>query len=155
MRVSELQDSGVWVSDSTARTKLSPVYPARVPDHWGADPAIYCTTDHIARYQRDEFLNLLTLSLPSSKSTFPQPRREKCIIEVVRIGSIIIFYLSKVWEAKFFTLCDVIFLVRLKEKFEMDHFWSDSVTGRVHSQSEEIRRMCSNLNGCQVTKTIA
>ena len=35
----------------------------------------------------------------------------------------IIFHLSKVWKAKFFILCDVIFLVRLQEKFEIDHPW--------------------------------
>ena len=37
----------------------------------------------------------LTLSLPSSKSTFSQPFKEKCISDVVRMGSIIIFRLSK------------------------------------------------------------
>ena len=37
----------------------------------------------------------LTLSLPSSKSTFSQPFKEKCISEVERIGSIITFYLNK------------------------------------------------------------
>ena len=37
---------------------------------------------------------------------------------IVRIGSIIIFHLSKLWKAKFFILCDVIFLVRLQRKFE-------------------------------------
>ena len=55
----------------------------------------------------------LTLSLPSSKSTFPQ----------LHNGSIIIFHLSERWKAKFFILCDVIFLVRLQEKFEIDHSW--------------------------------
>ena len=45
-----------------------------------------------ARGMRDAFL---TLQLPSSRSTFSQPFREKCISEVVRIGSIIIFHLSK------------------------------------------------------------
>ena len=35
----------------------------------------------------------LTLSLPSSKSTFSQPSKEKCISAVVRTGSIIIFHL--------------------------------------------------------------
>ena len=39
--------------------------------------------------------------------------------EVVRMGSIIIFDLSKLWKAKFFILCDVIFLVRLQGKFEI------------------------------------
>ena len=40
----------------------------------------------------------LTLSLPSSKSTFSQPFKEKCISEVVRIGSIIILHLIKLWK---------------------------------------------------------
>ena len=34
--------------------------------------------------------------------------------EVVRVGSIIILHLSKLWKAEFFTLSDVIFLVRLQ-----------------------------------------
>ena len=33
----------------------------------------------------------------------------------------IIFHLSKLWKAKFFILCDVVFLVRLQGKFEIDH----------------------------------
>ena len=61
----------------------------------------------------------ITLSLPSSKSTFSQPVKDKCISEVVRIGSIIVFHLSKLWKAKFFMLCDVIFLMRLQGKFEI------------------------------------
>ena len=65
----------------------------------------------------------LTLSLQRSKRTFSQPFKEKCKSEVVRIGSIIIFHLSKLWKAKFFILCDVIFLVRLQGKFEIDHSW--------------------------------
>ena len=36
---------------------------------------------------------------------------------------IIIFHLSKLWKFKFFILCDVIFLVRLRVKFEIDHSW--------------------------------
>ena len=43
--------------------------------------------------------------------------------EVVRISSIIIFYLSKLWKAKFFILCDVIFLVKLEK------FWNWSLLG--------------------------
>ena len=46
-----------------------------------------------------------TLPLSSSKSTFSQPFEEKCISEVVRIDSIIIFHLSKLWKARFFILC--------------------------------------------------
>ena len=41
--------------------------------------------------------------------------------EAVRIVSIIIYHLSKVREAMFFTLCEAIFLVRLQEKFGIDH----------------------------------
>ena len=33
------------------------------------------------------------------------------------------FHLSKLWKAKFFILCDVIFLVRLQGKFDIDHSW--------------------------------
>ena len=44
--------------------------------------------------------------------------------EVVRIGSIIIFHLSKLKKANEFSiLCDVIFLVRLQGKFGIDHSW--------------------------------
>ena len=64
-----------------------------------------------------------SLSLPSSKSTFSQPFKDKCINDLGRIGSIIIFHLSKLWKAKFSILCDVIFLVRLQGKFESDHSW--------------------------------
>ena len=55
-------------------------------------------------------------SLPSSKSTFSQPSKEKRISEIVRIGS-----LSQIRNAKFFILCDVILVVRLQGKFEIDH----------------------------------
>ena len=41
----------------------------------------------------------------------------------MRICSILIFHLSKQWKAKFFILCDVILLVRLQEKFEIDQSW--------------------------------
>ena len=50
----------------------------------------------------------------------PKPKK-KCISEVVRIGSIIIFHLSKLWKTKFSTLRDAIFLLRLQGKFEIDH----------------------------------
>ena len=63
-------------------------------------------------------------------SAFSQPFKEKRISGVVRIGSIVIFYLSKLWKAKFFILCDVIFLVRLLGKFDIDYgtYWER--TGR-------------------------
>ena len=57
------------------------------------------------------------------QAAFSQPSQEKCMGEVVRIGSEIIFDLSKLWKAKFFILRDVIFLVRLQGKFEIDHSW--------------------------------
>ena len=41
----------------------------------------------------------------------------------MRIGSIIILHLSKLWKAKFSILCDAIFLVRLQRKFEIDYSW--------------------------------
>ena len=47
--------------------------------------------------------------------------------DVVRIGSIIISQLSKLWKAKFLILCGVKFLVRLQEKFHIDHSWERKV----------------------------
>ena len=41
--------------------------------------------------------------------------------DVVRIGSIIIFHVSKLWKANFSILCYVILLVRLQGKFDIDH----------------------------------
>ena len=38
------------------------------------------------------------------KNTFYQPLKEKCISDMVRIGSIKIFHLSKLWKAKLFIL---------------------------------------------------
>ena len=43
----------------------------------------------------DFFDSLQGFSLPSSKSTFSQLLKEKCLREVVRIGNIIAFHLSK------------------------------------------------------------
>ena len=50
--------------------------------------------------------------------------KRKCISDVLRIGSIIIFHLSKLWKAKFSILYDVIFLARLQGKFEIDHSYA-------------------------------
>ena len=67
--------------------------------------------------------SILNLSRPSSKSTFSQPFKEKCISEVVKLGSIIIVRLSKLWKAfkKFFKSWCYIFGERAK--FEIDHSW--------------------------------
>ena len=56
---------------------------------------------------------LLTLSLPSSKSTFSQPFQDKYISDGVRICRIVISHLSRLQKNKLSILCDVIFLVRL------------------------------------------
>ena len=63
----------------------------------------------------------LPLSLLSSKGTFSQPFKEKCISDVTRICTIIIFHLSKLWTFKFSILRDVLFLVRLQGKLDIDH----------------------------------
>ena len=49
----------------------------------------------ILLFQIQTFPIGLTLLIPSSKSTFSQPFKKKCISEVVRIGGIIISPLSK------------------------------------------------------------
>ena len=53
----------------------------------------------------------------------PNLSNDKWPSDEVRIGSIIIFHLSKLWKVKFFILCDVVFLVRLQGKFGIDHSW--------------------------------
>ena len=58
--------------------------------------------------------------------TLSQAFEGKCVSEVVRIGSIIVFHLSKLWRTKFFILCDGIFLARLNLKlFKLceDELW--------------------------------
>ena len=64
-----------------------------------------------------------TFHSQTQKVHSPNLLKETCIREVVRIVSIIIFRLSKLWKAKFFILCGVTFLVRLQGKFEIDHSW--------------------------------
>ena len=48
---------------------------------------------------------ILTLSLPSSKSTFSQPFKEKCISEEVRIGTIIIIQFEYSYEKPSSSYC--------------------------------------------------
>ena len=68
--------------------------------------------------------DVLTLILPNSKKyILPTFLKEKCVSEAVRIGRIIIFHLSKLRKAKFFIMCGVIFQVRMKGEFEIDHSW--------------------------------
>ena len=47
-------------------------------------------------------LNPFTPKLKNSVHS-PEPFKEKFVSELVRIGRIIIFYLSKLWKAKFFS----------------------------------------------------
>ena len=47
--------------------------------------------------------------------------------EVLRIGSIIIFRVSELWNANFSIWCGVILLVSLEEKFEMITLGSERV----------------------------
>ena len=82
---------------------------------------IFEHTDNCRRWFSARKALWLTFSLPSSKSTSSQPFKEKCISVVARIVSLIIFHLSMLWKAKFFILCDEIFVLRLQEKFEIDH----------------------------------
>ena len=72
-------------------------------------------------------LSWVYLFIPKLKIVHsPNISKRKCISEVVRIGSIIIFHLSKLGKAKFSILCDVIFLAR-QQKFEVDHSGSERV----------------------------
>ena len=65
----------------------------------------------------------------------------------MRIDSTIIFYLSKLWKAKFFILCDVIFLVRLQEKFEIDYSCLCSASALPQPSSFNLKR-CDSKSGC-------
>ena len=47
------------------------------------------------QYKIERLTDELTLSFLSSKCTFSQHFKEKCISEVVRIGGILIFHLTK------------------------------------------------------------
>ena len=72
----------------------------------------------------------LSLLLPSSKK-FSQPFRRKCISNVERIVSIIIFHLSELWKAKFVILWGVTFLVWLQGELELITLGSE----RVHANA--------------------
>ena len=66
-------------------------------------------------------MTLLTLSLLSSKSTSSQPFKDKVYEWGSENWCIIIFYLSKLWKSKLFILRDVMILMRLQGKFDIDH----------------------------------
>ena len=89
----------------------------------------WLTSSSLAETRNGKFLRVstiqeqpLTLSLPRvQKVHSPNLLKKKCIRELERIDSIIIVHVSRLWKAKFSILCDVIFLVRLQEKIEIDH----------------------------------
>ena len=70
----------------------------------------------------------LTLSLPSSKSTFSQPSNDKCISEVVRIGNIITAMPEKPSSSY---QCDVIFLARAAGNLKLITLGSERVQHKV------------------------
>ena len=74
--------------------------------------------------------SLQTLSHPSSKGSFSKLLKEKCISEVVRIGSIIFFCLSKLWKAKFFILCDSLLRWGCRGSLKLITTGSERVTRR-------------------------
>ena len=102
---------------SISYTSSWPIYKTKQQQIQQLDSAVSVST------RTAPVVRALSYSLLSLKRAFSQPFKRKCICEVPRTGSIIIFHLSKLWKAKFFVLCDVIFLLRLQGKFEIDHSW--------------------------------
>ena len=93
----------------------------RSPRFWVSG---YCTKWRIQRKFSQLVFTLINPFTPELKKVHsPNLSRRKCISEVARICSIIIFHLSKLWKVKFSILCDVVFLVRLQGKFDIDHSW--------------------------------
>ena len=85
------------------------------------DPAFCVRCTYHVTLRTARFLCVLYSQVQKVHS--PNLSKEKCMSEVVRIGVIIIFHLSKLWKAKFSILCDVIFLERLQGKLEIDQSW--------------------------------
>ena len=74
------------------------------------------------------------LTHPGSWSTFSQPFTEICASDVVRVGSIVIFHLSKLWKAKFFVLCGVIlFWYGCRGNLRLITLGSETVNRKIHS----------------------
>ena len=94
--------SFLWLGWLRGRTKLRP-------------QCNTCLTEKGRQYKNNghwiSFCWFFNLSLPTSKVHSPNLPEEKCMSEVVRIGSIIIFHLRKPWKDKFFIMCDVILIL--------------------------------------------
>ena len=112
----------------------------------------------VSTRRRDIFLEIIgqvssTLSLPSSKKYILPTFQDKCMSEVMRIGSIIISHLSKLWKVKFLILCDVISLARLQEEFEIDRSWERMVYLISFACTEFFfLRLCTDSYRCSVFK---
>ena len=64
---------------------------------------------------------------------------------VIRIGNQLSSDHTKPWKAKFFALCDVMFLVRLQEKFEIDHSWESIVQHQALCSVRHVARATSRF----------
>ena len=91
----------------------------------------------------------LTISHPSSKTTFSQAFKEKYVSKVVRIGCMInlAYNLSKLWKVMFFILCEVMFRVRLQGKFEIDPRFKRRTCGPVKPGNVGWRRQMGAMRG--------
>ena len=116
------QDGGRQENTSCTQTNLRPTPVVFINNIYDLSKLVDFTNEAMYHSMWHSPKKYHPLSLPSSKSTFSQPVEEKGS-DVVRIGSIIIFILSKLWKGTFLILWDVILLVRLQEKFDIDYSW--------------------------------
>ena len=85
-------------------------------------PTVYKLHIHMYLKSRKAWENSHTLPFhfQSVKKVHCPNHKEKYISTVVRIRSIIIFHLNKLWKSEFSILCDANFLVWLQGKFDID-----------------------------------
>ena len=67
------------------------------------------------------FLHINPFSPKLKKYILPAFLKRNVLVRQWGFCGIIIFHLRKLWKAKFLILCDVILLVRLQGKFDIDH----------------------------------
>ena len=96
-----------------------------------------------------QFLRLASDLAQVKKVYSPNLSKRKCINEVVRIGSTIIFHLSKLWKAKFFIMWDVIFHVKLQGLFELMSLGSERVNRTTLASSTPMADQ-SHCIGCSI-----
>ena len=123
------------------------------------------TSQALVLWDFTAILRIFSLSLVSGTNPFtptfnkyilPTVQRETYKSEIMRIGAIIIFHLSKlhVWKAKFFMLCDVIFLMRLQGKFKIDHTWGENCFSISTSQQSWSKLLEQPLNMIYIPHTM-